>query len=149
MKTDKYKKRINGIPYAFIDEYKDATTGSKEKENLYLDGIAEFLSDELIKSRQNSKKFNINFNVGIELTESGWVKIKELYLENLKDVFKYLPQCKQEYIDGLEDHFEKHKKTIDDKIYYVDQLWVIMSDYGALFYNGSSYTSSNMILCND
>lgn len=73
--------------------------------------------------------FNINSCVTIYPSESGFSKIREI--------------LRREYDDNYIDAYIAEKTTSDNG--FKEQMWVIMSDFGELFFDGSDYLSTTHI----
>ena len=81
------------------------------------------------------KSINLNDLVLLNLSKSGWEKL--LYITEHS---KY-----HESFDSVE-YLRSRTVQIGDNIYFKEQLWIIMQQYGELFFNGSQYLQTTEIL---
>lgn len=83
------------------------------------------------------KKYNLNDSIVIYPNEKGWIKLKEVLIMEYK--FKSEDKLNQYLI----------LRTTEDGG-FKEQLWEIMSLFGKMFYNGTSYFETSFIdLCNE
>ena len=94
------------------------------------------MTEPLIENDEPIKESTMNINqyVVIYPSSAGWYKIEQIIQTKLQD----LNLAKSEI-----DEYMENRKTTDDG--YKEQLWVIMSDYGDLFFNGSTYLKNTTL----
>jgi hypothetical protein len=82
------------------------------------------------------QKYNANYEIIIYPSEKGWEKIRSI----ISSIYK---------LDGRRlDAYIKSKTTPENG--FKDQMWCIMSDFGEMYFNGTSYFSTmNIDLCFD
>jgi hypothetical protein len=94
-----------------------------------------FVKQYLKETLFNMNTINLNQNVIIYPNEKGWIKIKEILIDQYESYGIFASKALQTI---------ELRRTEDGG--YKDQLWHIMSDLHEMFFNGQQYFETTNIL---